>query len=247
MSFSSIISSLILQRLAPVITAFVVVLNSIAGVFGAAPVIPYNPERTDVVVSGEITTDVDEILEYYNAAVKKTNKSFVIGSSSAKINGTPEVIVDGEPSDYVDDTYWSAFEESTSTVFKIPGNGEVLAADVESAKMSVNDGKRSIIIDIVDVNGDAPGSAIERVYGTAVGIAEGLNSFGYLTVDEKNVSISYTDSTVSCIIDDNSGKIIYGDWDSTGSVVATDITSDMFDFEFKMDKIAFSMTTSIDV
>ena len=152
MSFSAIISSLILQRLAPMITAFVVVLNSIAGVFGAAPVIPYNPERTDVVVSGEISTDVEEILGYYNAAVKKTNKSFVIGSSSFELIGTPEIIVDGESdSNEFLNVYWETLEETTSNFYKVPGNGEVIAADVESAKMSVNDGKRYIIIDIVDV------------------------------------------------------------------------------------------------
>lgn len=240
----SIISSLILQRLAPMITAFVVVLNSIAGVFGAAPVIPYNPERTDVVVSGEISTDVDEILGYYNAAVKKTNKSFVIGSSSFELIGTPEVIVDGEPSDYVDDTYWSALEESTSTVFKIPGNGEVIAADVESAKMSVKDGKRYIIIDVIDFEGESIDNPSGRVYGYTVGIAKGMNDLG---IETANIQASYTDNTVSCIIDDDSGKIIYGDWDSTSSVVVTDITSDIFGYEYKMDKMAFSMTTSIDV
>ncbi len=245
MSFSAIISSLILQRLAPVITSFVVVLNSIAGVFGAAPVIPYNPERTDVVVSGEISTDIDEILGYYNAAVKKTNKSFVIGSTSSDIIGTPEIIVDGDTSadDYME-AYWSAYEETAATIFKIPGNGEVIAADVESAKMSVKDGKRSIILDIVDFEGEDINNPSGRVYGYSVGIAEGMNDLGF---EIANIQASYTDNTVSCIIDDDSGKIIYGDWDSTGSVVVTDITSDMFDFEFKMDKMSFSMTTSIDV
>ncbi len=246
MSFSSIISSLILQRLAPVITAMVVALNSLAGVFGAAPVIPYNPERTDVVVSGEITTDVDEILEYYNAAVKKTNKSFVIGSSYSDIIGTPEVITNGKPSanDYYLEAYWSAYEETATTVYKVPGEGEVIAADVESAKMSVNDGKRYIILDIVDFEGEDINNPSGRVYGYSVGVIEGMEDLGFTVSD---VQISYTDNTVSCIIDDDSGKIIYGDWDSTGSVVATDITMDMLDPEFKMDKIAFSMTTSIDV
>lgn len=240
----SVISSLILQRLVPVITAFVVVLNSIAGVFGAAPVIPYNPERTDVVVSGEITTDVDEILGYYNAAVKKTNKSFVIGSSSTKINGTPEVIMDGETDKEFWDTYWSLLEFAPSTIFKVPGKGEVIAADVESAKMSVKDGKRYIIIDVIDFEGESIDNPSGRVYGYSTGIVDGMND---LSISISDIQVSYTDNTVSCIIDDDSGKIIYGDWDSTGSVVATDITIDMLDPEFKMDKIAFSMTTSIDV
>lgn len=240
----SVISSLILQRLVPVITAFVVVLNSIAGVFGAAPVIPYNPERTDVVVSGEISTDVDEILGYYNAAVKKTNKSFVIGSSSFELIGTPEVIMDGETDKEFWDTYWSLLEFAPSTVFKIPGNGEVIAADVESAKMSVKDGKRYIIIDVIDFEGESIDNPSGRVYGYSTGIVDGMND---LSISISDIQVSYTDNTVSCIIDDDSGKIIYGDWDSTGSVVATDITMDMLDPEFKMDKIAFSMTTSIDV
>lgn len=242
----SIISSLILQRLAPMITAFVVVLNSIAGVFGAAPVIPYNPERTDVVVSGEISTDVEEILGYYNAAVKKTNKSFVIGSSSFELIGTPEIIVDGESdSNEFLNVYWETLEETTSKFYKVPGNGEVIAADVESAKMSVNDGKRYIIIDIVDVCGDTHGTAIERVYGTSVDTAEGLE---YLyNIDDSKISMTYADNTVSCIIDDNSGKIIYGDWDSTGSLVMTDFTFSFSDSSIKFDKMAFTIATHNDI
>ena len=166
----SVISSLILQRLAPAITAFVLFLNSVAGLFGAAPVIPYNPERTDVVVSGEVTTDVNEILGYYNAAVKKTNKSFVIGSSSSKVNGTPEIVMDEETVSEITNelmkTYWTTLEATSSTVFKVPGEGNVIAADVESAKMSVKDGKRyegwPAIIRAVNTT-DAMSATIEEI------------------------------------------------------------------------------------
>lgn len=242
----SVISSLILQRLAPAITAFVLFLNSVAGLFGAAPVIPYNPERTDVVVSGEVTTDVNEILGYYNAAVKKTNKSFVIGSSSFELIGTPEIIVDGESnSNEFLDIYWETLEETTSTFFKAPGNGEVIAADVESAKMSVSDGKRYIIIDIVDVEGNTHDTAIERVYGSSVDTPEAL---GYLyDINEAKISMTYTDNTVSCVIDDNSGKIIYGDWDSTGALVMTDFTFNSSDISIKFDKMAFTIATHNDI
>lgn len=247
----SVISSLILQRLAPAITAFVLFLNSVAGLFGAAPVIPYNPERTDVVVSGEVTTDVNEILGYYNAAVKKTNKSFVIGSSSSKVNGTPEIVMDEETVSEITNelmkTYWTTLEATSSTVFKVPGEGNVIAADVESAKMSVKDGKRYVIINIVDTKDSGDENALDRVYGYSAGLAESLNSSGYMTVDEKNVNAVYTDNTVSCIIDDDSGKIIYGDWDSTGSVEISDITVEIADVKTEITKMSFSLTTNIDV
>lgn len=247
----SVISALLLQRLAPAITAFVVFLNSVGGLFGVSPVIPYNPERTDVVVSGEVTTDVEEILGYYNAAVKKTNKSFVIGSSSSKVNGTPEVDMgeDGA-SDLTNElmaTYWTSLEASSATVYKVPGEGNVTVSDVESAKMSVNDGKRYIIINIVDVKDSSNENALDRVYGYSTGLAESLNEVGYMSVDEANVNAVYADNTVSCIIDDNSGKIIYGDWDSTGTIEITDITVAFGDTEITIDKMAFSLTTNIDV
>ena len=247
----SIISSLILQRLAPLITAFVVFLNSVGGLFGASAVIPYNPERTDVVVSGEITTDVDEILEYYNAAVKKTNKSFVIGSSASKVNGTPEIVMEEEAVSEITNelmkTYWSTLETTSSTVYKVPGEGNVIAADIESAKMSVNDGKRYIIINVVDCKDNSSENALDRVYGYSTGLAEALNSLGYMTVDGENVNAVYTDNTVSCIIDDDSGKIIYGDWDSTGTVEVYDMTVAFADVITKIEKMSFSLTSYIDV
>ena len=62
--------NLILQRMVPMITAFVVMLNGIGSVFGVV-VVPYNPERVEVSLGSNVNSDIDEVLEYYNAAVKK--------------------------------------------------------------------------------------------------------------------------------------------------------------------------------
>lgn len=241
----SVFSALLLQRLAPAITAFVVFLNSVGGLFGVAPVIPYNPERTDVVVSGEISTDVEEILGYYNAAVKKTNKSFVIGSSSTEIIGNPEYILSGNETVNIDD-YWQAVEETKTTIYKVPGEGNIIASDVKSAKMSVKDGKRSVIINIKDCDTISDDSPVGRAFGYKTDLKEGFSLAG-VTVISGKFEDSHTNSVISCVIDDDSGKIIYGDWDTTGSITATNAMFDAYGITMKYDKITYSGTTYIDI
>ena len=70
-------ANLILQELVPLITAFAILLNSIGGIFGVV-VIRYNPDRVEVSLGSNVISDVDEALEYYNSAGKKTG--FVLGT-----------------------------------------------------------------------------------------------------------------------------------------------------------------------
>ncbi len=225
--------NLILQELVPLLTAFALFINSIGGLFGVSAVIPYNPERTEITVSGEISTDTAEILEYYNSAVKETG--FVIGTSSSEIIGTPTSSTD--KSDYDLTAYWEAIEETETYIFEVPGDGNIIASDIKSAKMSVNDGKRVIILEIKDVNrtGETD-DAIARAYGWSSTLAETFSALGgSITVEGGEIKESYTDCIISCVIDEKSGKIIYGDWDATGSVNVKDITVKAFDsVEFTM-------------
>ena len=202
--------NLILQRFVPLLTTIVLLLNNI----GLGVVVPYNPVRTDVVVSSDVTTDIDDVLECYNSAVKKTG--FVIGTYSSDIIGTPSASVQGDNS--VDMSYyWDALEDQETYIFKVPGEGEILKSDVKSAKMSVKDGKISVIIKVKDTkrSGDGGEDAISRAYGWSSAYGDMFSSLGFNMISGK-ITESHTDCTISCVIDENSGKIIYGDWDSTG-------------------------------
>lgn len=236
--------NLILQRFVPFLTAITMMLNTIGGFFGINTVIPYNPVRTDVVVSGDVTTDIDAVLECYNSAVKKTG--FVIGEYSVDVIGTPTASVQGDSS--VDMSYyWEILENEKTHIFKVPGEGGILKSDVKSAKMSAEDGKISVIIKIKDTkrSGEGGEDAISRAYGWSSDYSDMFSSLGANMISGE-ITDSYTDSTISCVIDENSGKIIYGDWDSTGRMVADDLKLSMFDIEFTMD-MDFTITTHYDV
>ena len=224
-------SNLILQRLVPLITSFVLFINSVGGIFGISAVIPYNPERTDIVVSGEVITDIDEILDYYNAAVKKTG--FVVGSTYQEIVGTPKAVgPDGVEVDL--SAYWQSVEDLNTYIFEVPGDGEITAADVKSAKMSVNDGKRSVIINIKDAgrHSDSADDSVSRAFGYT-SMTEGFDMIG-MNIVSGQFEETYSDCVISCIIDDNSGKIIYGDWDLTGDISITDITVEVLGYQITM-------------
>lgn len=240
--------NIILQRLVPLLTTLAIFLNSIGGFFGAAPAIPYNPERTETVVSGDVITDIDEVLGYYNSAVKKTG--FVIGTYSVDIIGTPSASAQGDDSFDADPAwyaYWDALDNLETYIFEVPGEGEILKSDVKSAKMSVKDGKISLIIKIKDTkrSGDGGENAISRAYGWSDAYGDMFSSLGATMVSGK-ITESYTDCTISCVIDKNSGKIIYGDWDSTGRMVADDLKLSMFGVEFTMD-MDFTLTYHYDI
>lgn len=237
--------NLILQEFVPLITAFVLFINSVGGLFGVSAVIPYNPERTDVVLSGEITTDVDEILDCYNAAVKKTG--FVLGTNNLSIIGTPEITVtDMENIDM--DAYWDALNGDSAYIFEVPGEGIITAADVKSAKMSENNGEKTVVIKVKDYKhglSDDADNPITNAFGFVTNMEDSFSSAG-LEITDGKAEISYTNATITCVIDDR-GKIIYGDWDLEGEFDASDITFSMFGYTFTVEEMNYKMGYSIDI
>ncbi len=230
--------NLILQRFVPLLTTLAMLLNS----FGLGVVIPYNPERTEIVVSGNVTTDVDEILDAYNSAVKKTG--MVIGKTSTDIIGTPSVSGDGSASDIA--PFVTAFEDAETYIFKVPGNGEILESDVKSAKMSVKDGKKTIVIKIKDIKRTGTANdALSRAYGWTSTFDEAFSTLG-MTVVSGDVTESYYDCVITCVIDEKSGKIIYGDWDATSEIVANDLCIRMLGVEVTID-MEYTATAYIDI
>lgn len=236
--------NLILQKFVPLLTTFAIFINSIGGLFGVSAVIPYNPERAEVVVSGNVTTDINTVLEHYNSAVDKTG--FVIGTSTTDIIGTPSVSYNGSDSSIDLTSYWDAVENTETYVFNIPSGGEILVSDVKSAKMSISNGKRAIILKLKDTKRSGTSDdAIFRAYGWTGDASEVFSMIG-ATVDGGQITENYTDCTISCVIDDKNGKIIYGDWDATGTVIIKNAVFSMFGMEITMD-IDYTAKQHIDI
>lgn len=239
-------ANLILQELVPVITAFVVFLNSIGGIFGTV-VVPYNPERTEVTLGSNVETDIDKVLEHYNAAVKKTG--FVLGNAGYDLSDY-SFESDNESLNQFMQSYIEGIEATSTAVFEVPGEGNISASDVKSAKMSVKDGKRTIIINVKDYSHDLTDKSndnpITNAFGYSTDMSGIFSSFG-TPVNGGSMEFTYTDCTISCIIDDNSGKIIYGDWDTTGIVETDNLTLTVGDTQIPVGDLSFELDSYIDI
>lgn len=219
--------ALILQKLVPLLTTFALFLNSLGGMLGIGVIIPYNPERVDVAVSGDVITDVDKIVARYNEAVN--NSGFVIASTrydKFEISNADY----GKQNDSIAslmDIYIDSFTSTVTYSFEVPGNRAVLASDIKSAKMSEKDGETTIILELVNDY-----AALARVFGwdeDESTFEDAFKDTGFI-VSMGDSEMSYDNITVSCIIDDN-GKIIYGDWDYDFRFSAKNIEAKISDME----------------
>ncbi len=238
-------ANLILQELVPLITAFAILLNSIGGIFGVV-VIPYNPDRVEVSLGSNVISDVDEVLEYYNSAVKKTG--FVLGTSSYDFSEFTLKESDTDFTSFVQD-YIQGLESNSTSVFSVPGEGVLTAADVKSAKMSAEDGKTTVIIKVKDYShgfyDNSSNNPVTNAFGYSTDVNGFFDSTG-MTITDGDMEFTYTDCVISCVIDDKSGKIIYGDWDTTCSTDVENLAISVYDTELIMD-FCFKMESHIDI
>lgn len=231
---------LILQRLVPVLTALALFLNSVGGMLGFGVVIPYNPDRVEVAVSGDVITDVDKIVACYNEAVK--NSGFVIGRSGYEkfeISDLDYGSEDDEIKIFVDsfmNGFAKGYSQGVTYTFEVPGSGEILSSDIKSAKMSEKDGETTIVFELVD-NYDA----LSRLCGWDDTSAENLFEEAGVEIKGGEIKTEYKDISVACVIDD-SGKIVYGDWDYDSYTVVDELNITMFDMDMTM---SFNMETSM--
>ena len=131
------------------------------------------------------------------------------------------------------ETLESLFPLFTSSVeysFELPGTGNLLASDIKSAKMSEKDGETTIIIELADNS-----ESLARAYGWEVEEGSFENSFeetGFI-VSMGDFELDYDNATIACVIDD-SGKVIYGDWDYDFSFSSENIEVKIADMEMTM-------------
>lgn len=175
-------------------------------------------EKAPEFVLGEnVNSNVAQVLEVYNDAVIETDKDAPLvetlmsleelsmsGNMSSTITMMKPVI-----NDLLSDI---AFEDKD-----IPGKGQLKADDVISAKMSTDEGKTTVIIEVKGQTDDAYGDAenggpVSRAMGTAGDLAKIFEEIGYISSGLDSIEIQYTDCKIACIIDETTGEIIRGEW-----------------------------------
>ncbi len=199
---------MIFSKIMSLFLSFIMALLNIFGLGGE--------KRPEFVLGENVNSNVTQVLEVYNAAVTKTDKDAPLVKTVMSLE---ELIMDGMSGSTVtmlkpmmnDMLAEEAYEDCD-----IPGEGELKADDVVSAKMSTEEGLTTVIIEVKDQTNDVYGNAkdgesVSRAMGTAGDVAQYLEETGLFSGVE-NIEITYTDCTLACIIDDATGEILYGEW-----------------------------------
>lgn len=177
---------------------------------------------TAVASAGLNSTDTAAIVEYYKAAVKKTNRvtdtkkmwlaaditgDGFIGAALGVLQPIIESVLDGQGGTKERD---------------LPGSdgniARITAADVAKAQATSKDGKTTIAIQLKDqvdgpeANGKTDGP-VARGIGTLEGLDSALDALG-ATISEgrETVKLTYKNATIKVVVDEKTGKIVSGSW-----------------------------------
>ncbi len=218
----------ILTKLISMMVSFIMMLLNLFGI-GI-------DQRPEFVLGENVNSNAQEVLAVYNAAVIKTDEDAPLIESRMHIvdltmgNGSGGTISFAKP--LMEDI----FEETVYESYDIPGEGLLAADDVISAKSSSENGWTTVIIEVKDqvdgVNADAyNGGPVSRAVGTLGDMEAVFELIGFECVSGKEtIKFTYTDCTISCIIDEATGEIIYGEW-------TFDVCAAIGSAEFKMDEM----------
>ncbi len=200
--------------------SFVMSIMSIFGLGG---------EKTPEFVLGEnVISDVAQVLEVYNNAVIKTDEDAPLVKTSMTLEdlflGIDKAAVVAIAKPVINDV----LAETTLEDYDIPGEGELKAEDVVSAKMSTEDGKTTVIIEVKDQANEEDGP-FSRAIGGSLDVAEAIESTGFVSSGIENIKVSFTDCTIACIIDDATGEIIRAEWSYNLTTDINDVTVNIAD------------------
>ncbi len=176
---------------------------------------------TTAASKGLNSSNIAEVVAYYNAAVVKTDEAGATPGQStmklaAEITGDGVLgAVLGVAQPIIEDT----LAKNSTPTDDIPGRGTLKASDVTKAVATSKNGKTTIAIQLKEqVDGpDAPNGtdtgAVARGIGTLGNIDGALEALG-ATISEgrETVKLTYRDATIQCVIDEETGKITSGTW-----------------------------------
>lgn len=179
-------------------------------------------ESTTAASAGLNSTDAAEVVAYYAAAVKKTNKV----TDTEKMALADEITGDGfigAALSILQPIIESVLADQGGTKERgIPGSDDgvarIKASDVSKAVASSKNGKTTIAIQLKDqVDGpdeDAKTAGpVARGIGTLGSIDGALEALGAtISSGRDTVKLTYKNSTIKVVVDEKTGKIVDGSW-----------------------------------
>lgn len=175
-------------------------------------------QRPDFILGDEVNSDTPQVIAIYNNAVKKSDTSSPEGEYYYNFI---DVTSDNKDLESIYKTIFrSAFNGEKTEYYDVPGEGLLKTDDVKSAKCSTKDGKTTVIIEVKDhsdtVNTNPEDNPIARAMGATVDVNNFANLLPFkIESGLESLEIKYTDCKISCIIDDSTGIILYGEWKYT--------------------------------
>ena len=187
--------------------SFVMSIMSIFGLGGEK-----NPEFE---LGENVISDVAQVLEVYNNAVIKTDEDAPLVKNTLSLEDL-KMVSSSSLISVATPMLKDVLEDNVYENNDIPGEGKLKAEDVVSAKMSTEEGKTTVIIEVKDQTNDAYGNAkdgesVSNAIGTLGDIADYIEGTGIISSVE-NIEITYTECRIACIIDDATGEILCGEW-----------------------------------
>ena len=192
-----------------------------AGTTAAAGESTTAAESTTAPSAGLNSTNAEEVVAYYNAAVKKTNdsKKAPKGHSTMKLDG--EITGDGAIGailKVLSPAAEKALAKNSVETDYIPGKGMLKASDVTKAQASSKNGVTTIVIQLKDQtdgpDGDSKnGGPVARGIDTLGSIESALKELGAeITEGRETVKLTYTNAYIKCTIDESTGMVTGGTW-----------------------------------
>jgi hypothetical protein len=175
-------------------------------------------QRPDFILGDEVNSDTSQVIAIYNNAVKNSDTSSPEGEYYYNFI---DVTSDNKDLESIYKTIFrSAFNGEKTEYYDVPGEGLLKTDDVKSAKCSTKDGKTTVIIEVKDhsdtVNTNPEDNPIARAMGATVDVNNFANLLPFkIESGLESLEIKYTDCKISCIIDDSTSIILYGEWKYT--------------------------------
>ncbi len=186
-------------------------------------------EETTVAADGLNSTDIAEVVAFYNAAVVKTDKAgSTPGQSKMVLSGA--ITGDGAIGailKVLSPAAESALAKNSTPTDDIPGRGTLKASDCSAASATTKNGVTTISITLkTQVDGsDADGvngGPVARGIGTLGSIDSALKELGAeLKSGRDTVKLTYNKATIKCTVN-NDGKITSGTWKYTVNIFVGD-------------------------
>lgn len=200
-----------MEIISRIISFFMSIIMTLLSFFGIN-------QRPDFILGDEINSDTSQVIAIYNNAVKKSDTSSPEGEYYYNFI---DVTSDNKDLESIYKTIFrSAFNGEKTEYYDVPGEGLLKTDDVKSAKCSTKDGKTTVIIEVKDhsdtVNTNPEDNPIARAMGATVDVNNFANLLPFkIESGLESLEIKYTDCKISCIIDDSTGIILYGEWKYT--------------------------------